>query len=123
MTTFCRRAAIVEKLSMRSTSPEPGEVWKVDLGLAGKVRWFIIVSRHDPDAPRALCLAVPITTKYRQSAYEVPLGKLPFLQEESYANVQGLTALEWTDLQNRAGHLPSPLLEKVRQAIRFTLEL
>jgi mRNA interferase MazF len=108
---------------MRSTSPKPGEVWKVDLGMAGKVRWFIIFSRHDPDAPRALCLAVPITTKFRQSPYEVPLGKLPFLPEESYANAQGLTALEWTDLQTRTGHLPAPLLEKVRQAIRFTLEL
>lgn len=108
---------------MRSTSPKPGDVWKVDLGLAGKVRWFIIVSRHDPDAPRALCLAVPITTKFRQSAYEAPLGKLPFLREESYANAQGLTALEWTDLQTCVGILPAPLLEKVRQAIRFTIEL
>jgi mRNA interferase MazF len=108
---------------MHSTSPKPGEVWKADLGMAGKVRWHIIVSRHDHDAPRALCLAVPITTKYRQSAYEVPLGKLSFLHEESYANTQGLTALEWTDLQNRAGQLPLPLLEKVREALRFTLEL
>lgn len=108
---------------MPSNSPKPGEVWRADLGMAGKVRWLIIVSRHDPDAPRALCLAVPITTKFRHSAYEVPLGKLPFLREESYANTQGLTALEWTELQTCAGHLPAPLLEKVRQAIRFTLEL
>jgi mRNA interferase MazF len=108
---------------MRSTSPKPGEVWKVDLGMTGKVRWMIVVSRHDPDAPRALCLAVPITTKFRQSAYEVPIGKLPFLHEESYANAQGLTVLEWTDLQTCVGYLPPPLLEKTRQAIRFTLEL
>ena len=108
---------------MHSTSPNPGEVWKVDLGLAGKVRWFIIVSRHDPEAPRALCLAVPITTKFRQSAYEVPLGKLPFLREDSYANAQGLTALEWTDLQTRIGQVPAPLLQKVRESIRFALEL
>lgn len=65
---------------------KPGEIWKVDLGLAGKVRWFIVVSRHDPDAPRALTLGVPITTKYRGSAYEVPLGKWPCLREESFAN-------------------------------------
>ncbi|MGH7990489.1 MAG: type II toxin-antitoxin system PemK/MazF family toxin, partial [Limisphaerales bacterium] len=82
---------------MPSTSPKSGEVWKVDLGMAGKVRWFIIVSRNDPDAPRALSLAVPITTKFRGSPYEVPLGKLSFLREESFANTQGLTALEWVD--------------------------
>ena len=108
---------------MPSTSPKPGEVWKVDLGLAGKVRWFIIVSRHDPDAARALCLAVPITTKYRGSSYEVPLGKLPFLREESFANVQGLASLDWVDLESFSGQLPPPLLEKVRQSLRFTLEL
>jgi mRNA interferase MazF len=108
---------------MPSTSPKPGEVWKIDLGLAGKVRWFVIVSRCDLDAPRALSLGVPITTKFRNSPYEVPLGKLPFLREESFANAQGLTALEWIDLQICGGHLPQPLLEKLRLALRFTLEL
>jgi mRNA interferase MazF len=107
---------------MPSTSPKPGEVWKVDLGMAGKVRWFIIVSGHDPDAPRALSLGVPITTKFRNSPYEVPLGKQPFLREESFANAQGLTALEWVDLQTCSGQVPPPLLEKIRQALRYTLE-
>ncbi len=54
---------------MPSTSPKPGEIWKVDWGLADKVRWFIVVSRYDPDVPRALALGVPVTTKYRGSAY------------------------------------------------------
>jgi mRNA interferase MazF len=108
---------------MASTSPKPGEIWKVDLGLAGKVRWFIVVSRHDSDAPRALTLAVPVTTKYRNSRYEVPLGKLSCLREESFANIQGLTALEWVDFQSYTGQLPQPLMEQIRQALRFTLEL
>jgi mRNA interferase MazF len=108
---------------MPSISPSPGEVWKVDLGIAGKVRWHVIVSRRDSDAPRALCLGVPITTRFRNSPYEVALGKLPFLREESFANVQGLTALEWIDLQTCSGILPQPLLEKIRAALRFTLEL
>ena len=108
---------------MASTNPKPGEIWKVDLGLAGKVRWFVVVSRYDPDAPRALSLAVPITTKYRNSAYEVPLGKLHCLREESFANVQGLTALEWIDFQSFGGRVPPPLIEKIQQAMRFTLEL
>jgi mRNA interferase MazF len=108
---------------MPSTSPKLGNIWKVDLGLMGNVRWFIVVSRHDPDAPRALSLAVPITTKNRGSAYEVALGKLPCLREESFANVQGLTALEWVDFQTCGGRLPQPLLEQIRQALRFALEL
>lgn len=34
----------------------PGEVWMVDLGLAAKTRPVVIVSREDPDPPRALVL-------------------------------------------------------------------
>ena len=108
---------------MPSISPKPGELWKVDLGLAGKVRWFVVVSRHDPDAPRALSLAVPLTTKNRSSAYEVAVGKPRCLPEESFANVQGLTALEWVDFQSCGGRLPEPLMQQIRQALRFVMEL
>jgi mRNA interferase MazF len=95
----------------------------VDLGYEGKLRWFIMVSRFDPDAPRALALGVPVTTQYRNSGYEVPLGKLPCLREPSYANVQGLQTLRWTDLLEFGGVVPAPLFEQIRQALRLTLEL
>lgn len=108
---------------MPSTSPKPGQLWKVDLGYEGKLRWFIIVSRSDPEAPRALALGVPVTTQYRDSDYEVPLGKLPCLRETSYANVQGLQTLRWIDLLEFGGVVPAPLLEQIRQALRLTLEL
>ena len=35
-------------------SPQPGEVWLADLGLAAKTRPVIVVSRFDPDPLRAL---------------------------------------------------------------------
>lgn len=108
---------------MSSTSPKPGQIWKVDLGYEDKVRWFIIVSRFDDDAPRALSLGVPVTTKFRDSSYEVRLGKLPCFREESYANVQGLTALRWSDFQTHGGQVPPALLEEIRKALRFTLDL
>jgi mRNA-degrading endonuclease toxin of MazEF toxin-antitoxin module len=53
--------------------PRPGEVWLADLGLAAKTRPVVIVSRDDPDPPRALILYVPLTTQNRQSPYEVVL--------------------------------------------------
>ncbi len=46
---------------------KPGEVYKVDLGIAGKVRSMVVVSREDRDAPRALAVCAPITTAYRIS--------------------------------------------------------
>lgn len=98
-------------------------MWRVDLGLSGKVRWFVVVSRHDPSAPRAMSLAVPVTTRNRGSAYEVALGKLTCLREESFANVQGLTALEWVDFQSCGGRVPEGVMEQIRKALRFALEL
>jgi mRNA-degrading endonuclease toxin of MazEF toxin-antitoxin module len=44
-------------------SPRPGEVWLADLGLAAKTRPVVIVSRYDPDSPRALVLYVPLSTR------------------------------------------------------------
>jgi mRNA interferase MazF len=39
--------------------PHPGEGWLADLGLAAKTRPVVIVSRDDPDPPRALLQYVP----------------------------------------------------------------
>ena len=61
-------------------SPHPGEVWLADLGLAAKTRPIVILSPHDPDAPRALTIYVPLTTQDRGSRYEVGLPRLPFLR-------------------------------------------
>ncbi len=74
-------------------TPKPGEIWQADLGMAGKVRPGVIVSREDPDPPRGLFGYVPLTTQYRESDYEVEIGKLPTLSGHSYANVQGVGSL------------------------------
>jgi mRNA interferase MazF len=92
-------------------SPRPGEVWLADLGLAAKTRPIVILSRHDPDAPRALTIYVPLTTQDRGSRYEVKLPRLPFLPEESVANVQGVGSLAVTRLQRRLGEVPTEVLD------------
>jgi len=66
-------------------SPQPGEIWLADLGLAAKTRPVVIVSRQDPDPPRSLVLYVPLTTQRRDSPYEVPLPRLSLLDRESVA--------------------------------------
>jgi mRNA interferase MazF len=102
---------------------KPGEIWLADLGLAAKVRPVLIVSRHDPEAPRALTLYVPLTTQYRGSRYEIPIGHLPFLDAESVANVQGLGSVIEPRLERKLGQIPVDLMAKVKDALRFTLEL
>jgi mRNA interferase MazF len=101
----------------------PGEVWLADLGLAAKTRPVVIISRSDPDAPRALVIYVPLTTQNRQSQYEVPIPKLPFLDKLSIANVQGMGSLPTVRLERRLGKLPDSTVEQIRKALRFALEL
>lgn len=102
---------------------KPGDIWLADLGLAAKTRPVLIISRHDPDAPRALTTYVPLTTQQRGSRYEIPLGSLPFLHEESVANVQGIGSLIEPRLERKLGQLSAATMAKVKDAIRFALEL
>jgi len=104
-------------------SPQPGEVWLADLGLAAKTRPVVIVSRPDPDPPRALIIYVPLTTQNRRSRYEVPFAKLPFLDHDSVANVQGLGSLPVVRLERRLGKLPAAAMDKIKSALAYALDL
>jgi len=104
-------------------SPQPGEIWLADLGLAAKTRPVVIVSRQDPDPPRSLVLYVPLTTQRRDSPYEVPLPRLPFLDRASVANVQGLGSLPTVRLERRIGRLSAEVMEHLKDALAFALDL
>jgi mRNA interferase MazF len=83
----------------------------------------VTVSRHDPDPPRALVLYVPLTTQNRRSRYEVALPKLPFLHQDSVANVQGLASIPSTYLERRLGRLSEPVMAEVKRALAFALDI
>ena len=104
-------------------NPKPGEVWLADLGLAAKTRPVVIVSREDPQPPRALVIYVPLTTQNRNSPYEVVLPKLRFLNKDSIANIQGLGSLPKVRLERKLGELPSNVMEDIKIAIAFALDL
>jgi mRNA interferase MazF len=100
-----------------------GEVWLAELGLAAKTRPVVIVSRNDPETPRALVIYVPLTTQNRGSKYEVELPPLHFLRAPSVANVQGVASLPVTRLERKLGELPNDVLDKIRQALAFALDI
>jgi mRNA interferase MazF len=104
-------------------SPTPGDVYLVDLGMVAKVRPMVVVSRHDPDAPRALSLCVPFTTANRGSKYEVAIAASSFLRESSWANVQGTMAVGDEKLLRRVGKLTESQYSEVKAALRYALEL
>ena len=104
-------------------NPQPGEIWLADLGLAAKTRPVLLVSRYDPDPPRAMITYIPLTTQYRQSPYEVALPKLRFLNQDSYANVQGLGSMPKVRLERRLGKLSDNVMRQIKNAILFALDL
>ncbi|MEO1125664.1 MAG: type II toxin-antitoxin system PemK/MazF family toxin [Cyanobacteria bacterium J06635_15] len=104
-------------------NPKPGEVWIADLGLAAKPRPVVVVSRFDPNPPRALIVYVPLTTQYRQSQYEVELPKVKFLNQSSFANVQGIGSIPRVRLERKLGNLPRETMEQITQAISFALDI
>ncbi len=94
-----------------------------DPGLAAKTRPVVILSRDDPQAPRALVIYVPLTTQNRSSQYEVEIGKQAFLNESSIANVQGIGSLPLARLERKLGALSPDALGKLKQAVAFAIEL
>jgi mRNA interferase MazF len=83
----------------------------------------LIVSREDKDPPRGLVIHVPMTTQNRGSQYEVDIGKLPFLREASFVNVQGIASIPSVRLERKLGQMHPELLEKVKEALRYALDL
>lgn len=102
---------------------KPGEVYRADLGMAAKVRPVLIVSREDEDRPRALVLAVPLTTENRGSQYEVTMPRVRFLREISTANIQGLQPFRPADLQGLLGKFETSAMAPVKAALRWAMDL
>jgi len=95
--------------------PQRGEVWRVDLGLAGKVRPAVVVSAPPQDNDYALIAIVPHTTSVRGSTYEVALA-VSFLQAGAF-NVQGLAPLPPVRFLNRMGSLSDDQMRQIDEAI------
>lgn len=104
-------------------SPKPGQIYKVDLGFEGKVRFMIVVSRFDPEAPRFLAVCVPVTAQERGSKYEVALGGGRPFSKPSFANVQGTTAVEYHELGPCIGSVPQSVFQQIRAALAYALEM
>ncbi len=104
-------------------TPKVGEVYMLDLGYEGKFRPVVIMSREDPQAPRALALFVPLTKQNHGTRYEVPMPRVPWLKLQSYANVQAIGAAEHWELRDKRGRFDDLAVEKIKDAIRWVFDL
>ena len=97
------------------SSPERGEVWLVDLGLAAKVRPALVFSVPIGDADRALVTLVPHTTSLRGSRFEVPVP-VPFLRPGGF-DAQSLVTVPVVRLIRRLGRLNKQQLAEVEARV------
>jgi mRNA interferase MazF len=104
-------------------TPKTGDVFIVDLGFDGKVRPVVVVSREDVEAPRALSVVVPLTSQFRGSRYEVKMPRVPWLNLQSFANIQAIGSIEHHELKNRRGRFDASVVKQIRESIRWALEL
>lgn len=105
--------------------PTPGEVYIVDLEMAAKTRPAVVVSRYDPNRPIAAITFVAITTQYRNSLYEVSLGRPSFLREESWVNVQSVASIDPSKVNRRRGslgNLTGEQMRKIRKALAYLFD-
>ncbi len=103
--------------------PKIGEVYIVDLGLQAKVRPVVILSREDPQAPRALAIAVPLSLENKGSRYEVPMPRVPWLRNQGIANVQAVGSVGWHELTHFRGRFERPVVQQIQNALLWALDL
>ncbi len=60
-----------------------GEIWRVDLGMAAKVRPVLVLSDYPRDDELALLVIIPHTTALRGSRWELSISK-PFLKPGAF---------------------------------------
>ncbi|HSL83641.1 MAG TPA: type II toxin-antitoxin system PemK/MazF family toxin [Thermoanaerobaculia bacterium] len=102
-------------------SPERGEVWLVDLGLAAKVRPCLVLSVPVADTDRALHTLVPHTTALRGTRFEVEI-KVPFLRPGGF-DAQGIVTVPTAKLIRRIGKLRQEQLSTVEEGAQRWLGL
>ena len=101
--------------------PSRGEVWLVDLGLAGKVRPAIVLNKPFMDTDRALITVIPHTQAVRGSSFEILLS-VPFLKDGAFL-VQNPITLPSVKAERLLGRLTPPQLALVEAGVRDWLGL
>ncbi|HTR43419.1 MAG TPA: type II toxin-antitoxin system PemK/MazF family toxin [Pseudomonadales bacterium] len=93
----------------------PGEIWRVDFGLAAKVRPALILSDYPGDEELALLIVVPHTTAVRGNRWEISIPK-PFLKPGVF-HLQQIQPISLARFDAPLGVLSAEELKKVREIL------
>jgi mRNA interferase MazF len=81
----------------------PGEIWRVDIGIAAKVRPALIISEYPSDDELALLIVIPHTTALRGNRWELALPT-PFLKAGAF-HLQQIQPISLARFDARLGKL------------------
>ena len=95
--------------------PQVGEIWQVDLGIAGKVRPCLLLTVYPTDDELALITVLPHTTAVRGNKWEIAIPK-PFLKPGAF-HLQQIQSVSVARLMRRLGVLSDLELRGVRDQL------
>jgi len=98
-----------------------GEVWQVDLGMAGKVRPCLLLTGPPDYDELALITVVPHTTALRGNRWELSISK-PFLKPGAF-HFQQIQSLPMVRLVRRLGELKPEEMDLIKDRIRERFEM
>ncbi len=93
-----------------------GEVWQVDLGLAGKVRPCLLLSGYPNQDELALVSISPHTTALRGNPWEVGISK-PFLKSGAF-HLQQIQSVPTVRLMRKLGTLSVDELQIIHERLQ-----
>ncbi len=93
-----------------------GEVWQVDLGLAGKVRPCLLLSGYPNQDELALVSIIPHTTALRGNPWEVGISK-PFLKSGAF-HLQQIQSVPTVRLMRKLGTLSVDELQIIHERLQ-----
>lgn len=98
-----------------------GEVWLVDLGIAGKVRPCLLLTSYPADDELALITILPHTTALRGNRWELAIPK-PFLKPGAF-HLQQIQSISIAYLERRLGTLTTAEWQRVHEKLAERLGL
>ncbi len=102
-------------------TPNRGDVWLVDLGMAAKVRPCLVLSVQLEDEDRAIVALVPHTTSVRGTRFEVHVDT-KFLRAGAF-DTQNIVTIPRAKLVRRLGVLASDQMTLITDSVRDWLGL
>jgi mRNA interferase MazF len=88
-----------------------GDVWQVDMGIAGKVRPCLLLTDYPADDELAMVTVLPHTTAVKGNRWELNISK-PFLKPGAF-HLQQVQSVSVAHLVRRLGALTAEELNRV----------